>query len=33
MARFTPDSTFYPSPTSAMAAPRDQFVYVVTLNT
>jgi methanethiol oxidase len=33
MARLTPDPTFYPSPTSAMAAPREQLAYVVTLNT
>jgi selenium-binding protein 1 len=33
MARLTPDPTFYPSPRSAMAAPREQLAYVVTLNT
>jgi selenium-binding protein 1 len=33
MVRLTPDPTFYPSPTSAMAAPREQLAYVVTLNT
>jgi selenium-binding protein 1 len=33
MARLTPDPTFYPSPKSAMAAPREQLAYVVTLNT
>lgn len=33
MARFTPDPTFYPSPRSAMAAPREELAYVVTLNT
>ena len=33
MARLTPDPTFYPSPRSAMAAPREELAYVVTLNT
>jgi selenium-binding protein 1 len=33
MARLTPDPTFYASPKSAMAAPREQLAYVVTLNT
>jgi selenium-binding protein 1 len=33
MARFTPDPTFYPSPRSAMSAPREELAYVVTLNT
>jgi selenium-binding protein 1 len=33
MARLTPDPTFYPSAKSAMAGPREQLAYVVTLNT
>jgi selenium-binding protein 1 len=33
MARLTPDPTFYPSPRSAMAGPREELAYVVTLNT
>jgi selenium-binding protein 1 len=33
MGRWTPDPTFYPSPTAAMAAPRERLAYVVTLNT
>src|SRR5581483_7582186 len=31
--RFTPDPTFYPSPRSAMSAPREELAYVVTLDT
>src|SRR5919199_6857328 len=33
MARLTPDPTFYPSPTSAMAAPRERLAYVATIST
>ncbi len=33
MARLTPDPTFYPSPSAAMAAPAEELAYVVTLNT
>jgi methanethiol oxidase len=33
MARWTPDPTFYPSPRTAMAAPREKLAYVVALAT
>lgn len=33
VATLRPDPTFYPSPRSAMEAPREQLAYVVTLNT
>ena len=32
MATWTPDPTFYPSPTMAMAAPRETLGYVAILN-
>jgi selenium-binding protein 1 len=32
MATWKPDSTFYPSPRSAAAGPREELAYVVTLN-
>jgi selenium-binding protein 1 len=32
MARITPDPTFYPSPKSAMQAPRERLAYVAVLN-
>jgi selenium-binding protein 1 len=32
MPRFTPDPTFYPSPTMAMEAPREQLAYVALLD-
>src|SRR3954451_18900480 len=32
MTTWTPDPTFYPSPESAMAAPREELAYVATIN-
>jgi methanethiol oxidase len=32
MATWTPDPTFYPSPKTAMEAPRDDLAYVALLN-
>ena len=32
MPRWTPDQSFYPSPSMAMAAPQEKLAYVATLN-